>query len=154
MGCSSLEMWSGHDLPGILGEFSEPQRGVPADSGPEEVAAAIDLPAQIGIAGLSLMAAGLLLLGRRGITKKEHRRGVNVFWDVISFWPHSAHPFVPPPYSQIAVPQLAMRIKYFLHLRRQKDGGLLVKNVIVAAHSQGSLVARFAAVAHKGEHIA
>jgi hypothetical protein len=39
------------------------------------------------------------------------RRGINVLWDVISFWPRSAHPFVPAAYSQRAVPDLVDLIR-------------------------------------------
>jgi hypothetical protein len=51
---------------------------------------------------------------------------------VVAFWPRAAHPFVPEPYSQDVVRDLRDRIATLLG-----DDG----RVVVAAHSQGSLVA-------------
>lgn len=83
--------------------------------------------ALLGLAGL------LLLLGRGAVRRQSVRRGVNVVWDVIAFWPRAVHPFVPPPYSQHAVADLRERIRW--HLRTTTG------DVVVAAHSQGSLIA-------------
>jgi hypothetical protein len=81
------------------------------------------------------LAVGLVLAGRGAVLRADARRTVNVVWDVIAFWPREAHPFVPPPYSQRAVRDLADRITW--HLSR--EGG--AERVLVAAHSQGSLIA-------------
>jgi len=73
-------------------------------------------------------------------------------WDVISFWPHSVHPFVPPSYAQFAVHDLRRRIRFHLGLPpippKQADGSLVpdvlpadAPAVVVSAHSQGSLIA-------------
>ena len=82
------------------------------------------------------LAALIVLLARRGFKTDTSRRGVNVVWDVISFWPHAVHPFVPKPYSQHAVMHLRKRIKQ--HLATRPASG---RDVIVSAHSQGSLIA-------------
>ncbi|MGA8986978.1 hypothetical protein [Aeromicrobium sp.] len=82
------------------------------------------------------LAALLVLLARRGLRTDVSRRGVNVIWDVISFWPHAVHPFVPKPYSQHAVMHLQRRIAQ--HLATRDAGG---RDVVVSAHSQGSLIA-------------
>ncbi|WP_118394983.1 hypothetical protein [Aeromicrobium sp. A1-2] len=81
-------------------------------------------------------AALLVLLARRGFRTDTSRRGVNVVWDVVSFWPHAVHPFVPKPYSQHAVMHLQRRIVQHL-ATRETDGPA----VVVSAHSQGSLIA-------------
>lgn len=93
--------------------------------------------ALIGLAGL------LFFLGRRSLRAEESRRGANVVWDVISFWPHAAHPFVPPAYSQFAVHDLRRRIDF--HLNPPADITDPDKprpaRVVLSAHSQGSLIA-------------
>jgi exosortase/archaeosortase len=91
----------------------------------------------IGLAGL------LFYLGRRSLRAEESRRGANVVWDVISFWPHAAHPFVPPAYSQFAVHDLRRRIDF--HLNPPADlveaGQPRPRRIVLSAHSQGSLLA-------------
>jgi hypothetical protein len=100
----------------------------------------------VGGAWLLLGLASLLVyLARRGFTQDSSRRGVNVIWDVISFWPHAVHPFVPKPYSQHTVMHLGKRIAQ--HLATRPPHG---RDVIVSAHSQGSLIA-FAALHLLGE---
>ncbi len=98
--------------------------------------------ALLGLAGL------LFLLGRRSLRAQQTRRGVNVIWDVISFWPHAAHPFVPPAYSQFAVHDLRRRIRYHLGLppvpapgEEDEDPGSDAPTIVLSAHSQGSLIA-------------
>ena len=65
----------------------------------------------IGIGQLTLVAlgGGLVVLARGGLRAENSRRGLNVVWDVIAFWPRSVHPFVPPPYAQEVVPALVRR---------------------------------------------
>jgi hypothetical protein len=127
---ASLETTPIGDLPVALGELSEVES-------PQSSSLFADLGtyALIGLAGL------LLLLGRQAIRASETRRGVNIIWDVVSFWPHSAHPFVPPPYSQTAVPALAQRIRFHtgcLDVRPME--GQPADHVVLAPHSQGSLI--------------
>ncbi len=98
----------------------------------------------LGTTFLVSLAAGLVFLGRGAIGSESVRRGVSVVWDVIAFWPRSAHPFVPPPYSQRAVADLRRRISW--HLGSLGDPDVPVpqrpaSRVVVAAHSQGSLIA-------------
>jgi hypothetical protein len=143
---ASIEMWgSGRDLRSAFGELSEQnpnnlEHGFSSPLG-EDPSKSSNLWSDFGIAALTALAAGLVLLGRRGITKPEQRRGINVFWDVISFWPHSSHPFVPPPYSQTAIPQVAARLKYHLGVGPVEPLQGSARNVVLAAHSQGSLIA-------------
>ena len=91
-------------------------------------------------------AAGYLVAVSRGaIRNNELRRGINVVWDVFSFWPHAVHPFVPRPYSRWTVIELRNRIR--LHLGGAGAGAPAPekapdeRKVVVAAHSQGSLIA-------------
>ena len=88
------------------------------------------------------MAAALVALGRGAVRTQSSRRGVNVIWDVISFWPHAVHPFVPRPYSQRSVLDLRNRIRWHLGRIKRTD---VARPVVVCGHSQGSLIA-FAAV--------
>lgn len=119
------------DLPGPLGLLSEePSAGAP------QVLIAVGTVVLIGL------AAGLVLLGRGAIRKESLRRGVNVGWDVMAFWPRAVHPFVPPPYSQRAVADLRSRISW--HLAGQPGPTVPrspASSVVIAAHSQGSLIA-------------
>lgn len=93
---------------------------------------------------LILFAGGLLLAGREALLKPSIRRGVNVIWDVIAFWPSEAHPIVPPPYSQRAVRDVADRITWLL-TTGQAD------RVLLAGHSQGSLIAAAAVLRVPGD---
>ena len=85
----------------------------------------------LGTLVLAAAAARLVLLGRAAALGSSSRRGVNVVWDVMAFWPRAVHPFVPPPYSQSVVPRLAERIA---HHR------LMGRSVVLCGHSQGSLI--------------
>ena len=86
------------------------------------------------------LAALVVMLARIGLRADTSRRGVNVIWDVVSFWPHAVHPFVPKPYSQHTVTHLHRRITQHLQTRERQG-----RDVVVSAHSQGSLIA-FAAL--------
>ncbi|GAA4859993.1 hypothetical protein GCM10023403_25420 [Pseudonocardia benzenivorans] len=65
------------------------------------------------------------------------RRGVGVLWDVGTFWPRWFHPLAPPTYSDRAVTGLTDRIEDV------EPGEVFV----VAAHSQGSVIAGTALLA-------
>lgn len=121
------------NLPGPLSVLSEPRSPDGAN-----------LLIGLGTVVLIGLAVALVFLGRGAVRSQAVRRGVNVGWDVIAFWPRSAHPFVPPPYSQRAVADLRERISWHLGAV-PPDGGPPTtepaSHVIVAAHSQGSLIA-------------
>jgi len=101
----------------------------------------------IGTVVLIGLAAGLLFLGRGAIRQESLRRGVNIGWDVLAFWPRAVHPFVPPPYSQRAVADLRARISWHLGDREPNSYAQTTPpepeadHVVIAAHSQGSLIA-------------
>jgi hypothetical protein len=106
------------ELPGALGWFSASADHPDVLSGPL---------LWLGSAILALLAATLLAVGRSGVKDGSTRRGANVLWDVVAFWPRSVHPFVPPAYSQWAVPDLERRVR-------------TLGPVVVCGHSQGSLI--------------
>ncbi|MEO6470599.1 MAG: hypothetical protein ABIR57_02085 [Aeromicrobium sp.] len=89
-----------------------------------------------GAWSLLATAAGLVTLSRGAVKTQTSRRGVNVIWDVISFWPHAVHPFVPRPYSQRTVVDLRDRIRWHLGRSDAKDA----RQIVVCGHSQGSLI--------------
>lgn len=76
----------------------------------------------------------LVLLGvlRWGWRRPQGRRLVGVLWDIGTFWPRAYHPWAPPSYAERAVPELQRRM-WWLH----DSGG----RVLIAAHSQGTVVA-------------
>jgi hypothetical protein len=100
----------------------------------------------IGTYALIAAAGALFVLGRRALKTENTRRGVNVVWDVISFWPHSVHPFVPPSYAQFAVKDLRRRIRHHLGLSPVPDPSHPdapspdAPAIVLSAHSQGSLI--------------
>lgn len=93
----------------------------------------------LGTLTLTGFAATLIFLGRTAIRGESTRRGVNVVWDVIAFWPRSAHPFVPPAYSQHAVPDLENRIRWHLKELGHRPAGSR-RRLVLCGHSQGSLL--------------
>lgn len=86
-----------------------------------------------GTLTLTGLATGLILLARTALFGASARRGINVVWDVIAFWPRAVHPFVPSAYSARAVADLEDRIRYQL-----RDAG--AARLAVCGHSQGSLL--------------
>jgi hypothetical protein len=131
------------------------------NSTPGEPVGIDDLVIGIGQATLLALAGGAVLLARGAIRAEGPRRALSVVWDVFAFWPRAVHPFVPPPYAQEVVPALVRRIYWHLGERDplRDEGGPAsgatappsddgtTRNpepahlVVVAAHSQGSLIA-------------
>lgn len=94
------------------------------------------------MAAFSLWLVGMLplvaILGLRAAAQKEQwRRQIGRAWDVLMFWPRSVQPFAPPCYAERVVPQLRLHIDT---LHRQG------RRVVLAGHSQGSVIAAAAAV--------
>jgi len=112
--------------PGMLDMMSQPRL-----SGSGDFLTILGAWTLIGLAG------GLVALSRGAIKTQTSRRGVNVIWDVISFWPHAVHPFVPRPYSQRTVVDLRDRIRWHLSTRGESGDA---RQVVVCGHSQGSLI--------------
>ncbi len=119
--------------PGCTVEAARPPFGV-ATLGVDDDGALVGWLGDLGTWTLVGLAGVLLLLGRKAVQLRGTRRGVNVLWDVVSFWPQAAHPLVPAPYARLVVPEVVNRIRW--HLRQDPD-----RSVVVAGHSQGSLIA-------------
>jgi hypothetical protein len=92
---------------------------------------------QIGTWVLLALIAGLVALARGAFKDANLRRAVNIVWDVVAFWPHAVHPFIPTPYSVRAVGDLAQRVRDHLGAT---EGVVGERQVVVCGHSQGSLV--------------
>ncbi len=82
------------------------------------------------------MATGMVALARGALRDSNLRRATNIIWDVVAFWPHAVHPFIPTPYSLRVVGDLAQRIRDHLAATPPTDR----RSVVVCAHSQGSLI--------------
>jgi hypothetical protein len=81
-----------------------------------------------------------LLVGRLvgGLTGgSEARRGFAVVWDVMMFWPRWFHPLAPPAYGPHAVKRLQQEIR---RRARPTEDGLPTCPLLVAAHSQGTII--------------
>ena len=122
----------------------------PLSVSPEEVAgldgfwrALAPVLTQLGSWALLGLIVLLVAKGRQAVKDEQTRRGINVIWDVIAFWPHAVHPFTAAPYSQRAVVDLSERIRH--HVAAGPDDPAPRRHVIVCGHSQGSLVS-FAAL--------
>jgi pimeloyl-ACP methyl ester carboxylesterase len=68
------------------------------------------------------------------------RRVVAVLWDVITFWPRANHPLTPPCYAERTVPELLERLRV---LAAEPD-----TRVVIAAHSQGTVIAAATLLQH------
>jgi hypothetical protein len=95
---------------------------------------------QIGAWVLLGLVLGIVFLARGAFRDANLRRGVNIIWDIVAFWPHAVHPFIPTPYSLRTVGDLVERVRN--HSELKADDG---RPVVVCGHSQGSLVS-FAAL--------
>lgn len=83
---------------------------------------------------LAVLIPGLFMLKSivSGVREGERRRRqVGILWDVGSFWPRWFHPLAPPAYGPVAVTELRDELE-----REPRD--------VLAAHSQGSLIAAVA----------
>jgi hypothetical protein len=89
----------------------------------------------LGLTALTGLVLGLGIFTYLSYRSDSSRRTLNIVWDVICFWPRSVHPLTPTAYSQFVVAELCDRVRLELQQRR----------VVIAAHSQGSLIS-FAAL--------
>jgi len=94
----------------------------------------------VGQAMSAFVAAVGLGLAYRAFRSSETRRLVAILWDVATFWPHAAHPLGPPSYGESAVPDLRDRAS----LLARRSG------VVIAAHSQGTVLAAAALLMDSG----
>jgi hypothetical protein len=94
---------------------------------------------QVAVFGTLVLPAQLI--GSRIIgayRDADQRRALAVPWDVGSYFPSVFHPLAPPPYGATAVASLRDT------LRELSDGGAVP--LVVAAHSQGTVIASSAVV--------
>lgn len=76
----------------------------------------------------------LIALASRIRSSEDTRRAVAVVWDLATFWPRIAHPLAPPCYTERVVPEISKRVRW---ARVMQPDGI----VVLAGHSQGSLIA-------------
>jgi hypothetical protein len=68
---------------------------------------------------------------------RQERKSLAIVWDLGNFWPRWFHPFAPPTYSDVAVKRL----------RTTMDEHLRTGPVLLAPHSQGSIISAAAVAA-------
>ncbi|MET0994794.1 MAG: hypothetical protein ABWY20_12290 [Mycobacterium sp.] len=79
------------------------------------------------------LATLLVALVAQAYRDRQLRRVVAVLWDVITFWPRANHPLTPPCYAERTVPELLVRLQVLTAAGSTP--------VVLAAHSQGSIIA-------------
>ncbi|PXX02521.1 hypothetical protein C8E89_12468 [Mycolicibacterium moriokaense] len=79
----------------------------------------------------AFLAAAFVGVVVSAFRNRNTRRSIAVLWDVVTFWPQATHPLGPPCYGERAVPDLRDRVAL---LTAES------KKVILAAHSQGSII--------------
>ncbi|MFD7656608.1 hypothetical protein ACFV4N_21770 [Actinosynnema sp. NPDC059797] len=90
-----------------------------------------------GVVVLGLLALALLRAVYLAARRPDKARQVGVLADLAAFWPREAHPVVPPCYALKVVPELVARAREHL-----AEPGT---RVVLAGHSQGSLLTAVAA---------
>lgn len=88
---------------------------------------------------VGLLALGLISLGWQAYRSPQRRKVIGIVWDLGTFWPRAAHPLAPPCYAERSVPDLVCRIDYL-------DDDRAAEGLLVAAHSQGTVLAAAALV--------
>ena len=85
-------------------------------------------------AAVSVLIPASFILTRiiGGLRNESKRRGIGILWDLAGMWPRWYHPFAPPPYG----PRVVTDLRAEVESRLEQD-----KNLLLAAHSQGSVVA-------------
>lgn len=101
---------------------------------------------QLGTWLITAFGVGLFLVARASFRSTALRRRVGILWDVATFWPRSAHPLAPPCYGERVVPELIARLAHHRYSPEAHDAdcddeGGAPRRVVVAAHSQGSVIA-------------
>ncbi|WP_433265278.1 hypothetical protein ACQPZF_37465 [Actinosynnema sp. CS-041913] len=93
--------------------------------------------AGVGVVVLAVLALSLLRAVYLAARRPDTARQLGILADLAAFWPREAHPVVPPCYALKVVPELVSRVREHL-----ADPGT---RVVIAGHSQGSLLAAVAA---------
>ncbi len=101
-------------------------------------------PVGISVAVLAFLPVVAALVLRRSLSQTGTRRVVAIAWDIATFWPRAFHPLAPPSYGERAVPELRRRLELYA-----AHGGA----VVVAAHSQGCMLATAALVGQRAPRV-
>jgi hypothetical protein len=96
--------------------------------------------AALGAYVVTAFTLAFLLKVYNAARRPDSARALGILWDLASYWPRAAHPFVPPCYAQKAVPDLVERARKYI------DEG---HKVVLSSHSQGSLIVIAAALRMK-----
>jgi hypothetical protein len=99
--------------------------------------------AALGAYVVTIATLGFLAQVYNAARRPDSARSLGILWDLASYWPRAAHPFVPPCYAQKAVPELVERAHRYI-----TEG----HKVVLSAHSQGTLIVIAAALRMKIEH--
>jgi hypothetical protein len=102
-------------------------------AGFDQVPITVPVLSNLSVASISATAAGVVAIAAVAFRNRKQRRVVGILWDVITFWPRANHPLTPPCYAQRTVPDLKNQLKCLT-----PDDG---KRVVLAAHSQGTIIA-------------
>lgn len=102
-----------------------------------------DLPStDLAVTAISAAAGAMIGLAVAAYRSASLRRVVAIVWDVVTFWPRANHPLTPPCYGERAVPYLRSQLTYLTrNARRTCATGGEPGYVVLAAHSQGSIIA-------------
>ncbi len=82
---------------------------------------------------MAATAAAIVIIAVWAFRSRTARRIVGILWDIGTFWPRANHPLTPPCYGERAVPDVCDRLQALTRTPSQR--------VIVAAHSQGTVIA-------------
>ena len=101
--------------------------------------------ADLGTLLLGLAILRFLATARKAWKQGSTRRTLGILWDLGSFWPRAAHPLAPPCYCERALPQLQTRLAF---IATGVDD-----HVVVAGHSQGSVIAAALMLMHRPQQV-
>ncbi len=114
----------------VLVGLSSTKDYVALSRGSTTVSRALGYAANMSLLVVLGFSAALLLLGSKVRADEGWRKNVGIIWDLTTFWPRAAHPLAPPCYAERVIPELLTRVAW----ARPRA------NVVIAAHSQGSLI--------------
>jgi hypothetical protein len=121
----------------VAARFSTTAAALAAAIAGATLAATLGAYVIVGLAALTSFAAFL------GLRSARTRRQVGILWDLLAFWPRAVHPLAPPCYAERTVPELVTRIRVHTGAIPGKPDpdGFPVGALVLAAHSQGSVIA-------------